>query len=277
MKKKHLLILCCLLGSLFTAVQATTPVVDILGLRVSAKVDYSPVDDLHVFASEEFRLGGTDALDCSYTELGLSYNVCSFFKAGLSYTAILNFKGDESLPLNQMIYEVDFRHRGTLDLTFSLKSGQWKFSLRERVQATYRTKRPNIYQQSQTTWVLRNRLKVAYGPKKLPIEPYLYIEPRLLLNGASWASQGAMPSEFSTATFTGYKDLYFNRYRVSIGTEWQVTERNSMDFYLIYDYLRDAEISAYEPGHSQEGILKSPVTMANSHYVALGIAYQFSL
>lgn len=276
MKRNHLIVLCCLLLGSYIHLHATTPAADMLGLRLSAKVKYEPINNLKLSASEEFRFGGYDLLDCSYTELGVSYDIFSFLEAGLSYTAIINFKGEEGVALHEMSYGIDFRHRGTFDLSFSWKAGQWKFSLRERVQATYRTENINNYQQPQTTWVLRSRLKAAYKSQRLPLAPYLYFEPRLLLNGATWSQEATM-NEFSTAQFTGYKDVYFNRYRVSIGTDWQLSNRNSLDFYLIYDYLVDKEIDAYKEGGGMEGVLKSPITTINSHYIALGIAYQFSI
>lgn len=276
MKKYYLLLLSCILTGFVMPLHASTPAAEVLGLRLSAKVSYEPVDHLQVFASEEFRFGGSDLLDCSYTEVGASYGALSFLKVGLSYTAILTMKGEAGLPLHAMQYKSDWRHRGTLDLTFSGKAGQWKFSLRERVQATYKMEQSNPYQQAPVTWVLRNRLKVAYKSQRFPLEPYVYIEPRLLLNGASWGKI-ATSTDYGHATFGGYKDVYFNRYRVAIGSDWQVSDKHSLDIYLLYDYLNDKSINAYKAGDVQEGMLKSPIHLQKKHYVALCVAYEFGL
>lgn len=277
MKKHQITMLCCLLIGTFTHLKAATPFSELWGLRFAAGIDYSPVNNLKLFASEEFRLGDYDILDCSYTEIGASYKILPFLETGLSYTAIINIKGDEGVALNEMNYKTDIRHRGTFDLTLSWKPGQWKFSLRERVQATYKAKNINNFQQPQTTWVLRSRLKAAYTSRRLPLEPYIYFEPRLLLNGATWTENATSETMFMNADFLNYNDVYFNRYRFSIGTEWQLTAQNSLDIYVIYDYLNEKEIDAYKEGGPLDGILKMPITTSHNHYLAVGIAYTFSL
>ncbi|MBO7234511.1 MAG: DUF2490 domain-containing protein [Paludibacteraceae bacterium] len=264
-----LLFLCICMMS-YLPLKATTPIAELWGARFAATFEYEPIKDLQISLSEELRLADYDILDCLYSEIGIAYKPLSFMQVGLSYTAITNFKGDTDLPLHNTNYTTDLRHRGTFDLTFSMKANQWKFSLRERIQATYRTTSVNLLEQPQTTWVLRSRLKAAYKPRRHPIEPYIYFEPRLLMNGALWNTKNS----FETASFVGHQDAYFNRYRFSLGTEWQVTDHNALDFYLIYDLLQDKDITASNNPNPQ---LTMPITMQTNHYLAVCIAYTFSL
>ena len=267
---KLLIIGLCLLFT-HLPLKATTPMGELWGTRFAAAFEYEPVKNLQLSLSEEMRFGGYDILDCLYSELGITYKPLSFLQLGFSYTAIANFKGNTDLPLHKTNYTTDLRHRATFDLTFSLKANQWKFSLRERVQATYRTTTVNLFEQPQTTWVLRSRLKASYKPRQHPIEPYLYIEPRLLMNGALWNTQ----NNLETATFIGHKDAYLNRYRFSLGTEWQVSDHNALDFYIIYDLLQDKEITAANNHNTAQ--LTTPISMQTNHYLAVCIAYTFSL
>ena len=251
---------------------------DGFGARVSAEVDYKLFKGLHLSASEEIRLGGADVMDRSYTEVGLSYKINQHLKAGLSYTAIAVYESEVTdLGDNTELvkYWYDWRHRVSADLTASFKAGQWRFSLRERLQGTYKKRELNNYQQPQTAWVVRSRLKASYKFRTLPLEPYAFIEPRLLLNGAKW-SDGCMTPDFSQAQFLGHADSYVNRMRGALGLEWRLDSRNSIDFYGFYDYLSDKEIDARKEGSAKGVGLKMPVSWKKSTRLSVGIAYKFS-
>ena len=251
---------------------------DSFSARISAEADYKVARGLHIYASEEFRFGGKDIMDRSYTEIGASYKINSHLKVALAYTAIAVYKS-ETTALNDNMkmvkYWYDWRHRVSADVTGSFKAGQWRFSLRERIQGTYKTRELNNYQQPQTAWVLRSRLKASYKFRNAPLEPYAAFEPRLVLNGAKWSAEG-VTSAFEEAGFSGHKDVYFNRLRGSVGVEWKLNSRHSLDFYGIYDYLRDKEIDARKEGSAKGVLLKAPVLLQTGHRVSVGVGYKFS-
>lgn len=280
MKKKFLTIL-TLMAALFAvpfSAHADEDDSDSFGVRLSGEADYKIMKGMHVNVSEELRfLGGTHLLDRSYTQVGFSYKFCDYLKAGVSYTAIAVHKSETTMPDTEEIttHWIEWRHRVSGDIMASFKTGQWKFSLRERVQGTYKMRDLNNYQQPQMSWVLRSRLKVAYEFRTVPLEPYAYFEPRLLLNGSKW-SEESLGTDFKNAEFLGHKDVYVNRYRGAAGLEWKLNRRNSLDFYLLYDNLYDKEIDAKKEGSKKGVMLKAPVTGYSSNRVSVGVAYKFS-
>lgn len=248
---------------------------EILGARITAEVDYRVTRGLHLFATEELRLGGRDIMDRFYTEAGVSYKITDFLKASLSYTAIGVYKS-ETTETPEAIYIrrwYEWRHRVTGDLTASFKVGQWKFSIRERVQGTYRDAEINNYQRPQTSWVLRSRFKASYGFRSVPLEPYAYVEPRIMLNGARWSAEGA---GYESAEFLGHDDVYFNRLRGVVGVGWRLDARNVLDFYILYEHELEKDIDARKEGSDKGVGLKVPVVMISSDKVALGVGYKYS-
>lgn len=251
---------------------------DAFGARVSAEVDYKIMKGMHVSVSEEVRfLGGSDIFDRSYSQIGFTYKICDYLKAGLSYTAVAVQKTKVEMPDTEEIVTnwTEWRHRVSGDLTASYKVGQWKFSLRERVQGTYKMRELNNYQQPQMGWVLRSRLKVAYEFRSVPLEPYAYFEPRLVLNGAKWGEEST-GDNYKDADFLGHKDVYMNRYRGAAGLEWTLDKRNSIDFYVLYDSLYDKEIDARKEDSKKGVQLKAPITGVSAQRVSVGIGYKYS-
>ncbi len=235
--------------------------------RYSAKVDYKIRKGLHVFVSEELRFEESMRFERSMSEVGLSYKLTDYLKAAVSYTAIGAYDSETDKV-------DDWRHRFTGELTGSFKIGQWKFSLRESVQGTYKASEVNNYQRPQTKWVLRSRLKASYGFRTVPIKTYAYIEPRLFFNGAKW-SEEATGDQFGFAEFIGHKDMYVDRLRGAIGLEWKLNSRHAIDIYGLYDYITDKEIDARKEGSLKGVVLKDPITVDKIHKISVGIGYTF--
>ena len=148
------------------------------GARFSAEADYKLRRGLHAFVSEELRFGGANLFDRSYTEVGMSYKIADYLKTSVSYTAIAVYESEiTELDQNtQMVkYWYEWRHRLTADIMGTLKAGQWRFSIRERFQCTYKAAELNNYQQPQTALVLRSRLKASYKFRAVPLQPYAFI------------------------------------------------------------------------------------------------------
>ena len=270
--------LCAALFAAPLAAHADDDDSDSFGARVSAEVDYKIMQGMHVHVSEEVRFfGGSNLIDRSYSEIGFSYKFCDYLKAAVSYTAIAVPKTKVEMPDTEVITTewTEWRHRVSGDLTASFKAGQWRFSLRERVQGTYKMRELNNYQQPQMGWVLRSRLKVAYKFRAVPLEPYAYFEPRLCLNGAKW-SEESLDENYKEAEFLGHKDVYMNRYRGAAGLEWKLDKRNSLDFYVLYDNLYDKVIDARKEDSKKGVQLKAPVTGVSSDRLSVGIGYKYS-
>lgn len=245
--------------------------------RISVEADYKIVKTLHVFASEEIRLGGKNIMARSYTAAGFSYRFNDYLKAAVSYTAIAVNRGgtaaDDAAEAAGRSYE--WRHRISGDITGSVRFGRWKLSLRERIQGTYKNRELNNFQQPQTGWVLRSRLKASYSFRTVPIEPYAYFEPRLLLNGAKWSEEG-YTQNYDDAQFIGHKDVYFNRLRGAAGLTWKLNSTHSFDLYCLYDYLYDKDIDARKEGSSKGPGLKTGIVKTTGYLVSLGAGYKFS-
>jgi len=251
---------------------------DGFGARFSAEADYRISRGFHLSVSEEIRLGGRNIMDRSHTQLGISYKINDYLKVGGAYTAIAAYKDDVTILEDNSTmtrYWYDWRHRVSGYVMGSFKAGQWKFSLRERIQGTYRTRELNNLQDPQMEWVLRSRLKVAYKCRTVPLEPYAYFEPRLVLNGAKWSEESVTP-EFENAVFLGHKDVYFNRLRGAVGVEWRLARRHSLDFYCLYDRLRDKEIDARKEGSEKGETLKAQTFFVTGNRVSVGVGYKFS-
>lgn len=240
-----------------------------VGGRISASAEYKVAKGLEVKVGEEIRLNGDHLLDRFYTSAGVSYKITDWLKAGAEYTAIGVYKETDDYNF------IDWRHRVSADLTGTLKLGRLRLSLRERVQGTHKTAEKNNFQQPQTEWVLRSRIKASYKFRNVPLEPYVFFEPRLLFNGAKWSEEG-VTSDYKSATFLGHKDVYFSRLRSSAGLEWKLNSRNSFDFYVLYDYLTDKEIDARKEGSKKGAQLKIPIETLHSHKLSICVGYKFS-
>lgn len=244
--------------------------------RISAEADYKIIKTLHIFASEEIRLGGKEIMARSYTAAGFSYKFNQYLKAAVSYTAIAVNRGeaaDEDVEAAVRSYE--WRHRISGDITGSVQLGQWRLSLRERIQGTYKNRELNNFQQPQTGWVLRSRLKASCRFRTVPLEPYAYFEPRLLLNGAKWSKDG-YTQNYGDAEFLGHKDVYFNRLRGAIGLNWKLNSSHSLDLYCLYDHLYDKDIDARKEGSSKGPGLKAGIVKTTDYLVSIGAGYKFS-
>ncbi len=134
--------------------------------------------------------------------LGGEYKLAKWLKAGAGYTFMYDhtekytFHDDDPEKANYgkpNKYAAFWgpRHRVFADLTAAAGLGDWKISLRERWQYTYRPEKTTAqrYDFDDDEWdgtqktysgkgknVLRSRLQVAYDKKGLDVEPYASVE-----------------------------------------------------------------------------------------------------
>ncbi len=232
------------------------------GARLSATLDKKISKGFHWFAEGEVRSSDNFSDIGRYqAETGLTYKISPNFKVGAGYIFI-NDKNSSSIWKT--------RHRFYGDATVGFSSGNWRYSVKERLQFTHRDV-GNPYQKTPNSLTLKSRFKVSYKASPT-LTPYGYIEFRNVLNDpactATWSTAGRVYTDY---TFQGYKDAYLNRVRGSIGVDWKLDNRNSLDFFLLGDYCYDKNIDT-----NAEGTKLKSLTYDRTFKGWLGIGYKFS-
>ena len=197
--------------------------------------------------------------------LGLDYKVAKWLKASAGYTFLYDHNqrtsyfdatDDEVLDGDAEVGDAkkyaDYwgpRHRFNVSLTFDKKLiGDFRFSLRERWQYTYRPEQTvdqrwdclnNTYDGKQKVYggtgknVLRSRLQVEYDKKGLALTPYANVE---LFN--AWSLQ---------------------KIRYQAGLDWKLSKQHSLGFFYRYQHVRSDD-DDFEP---------------NIHMIGLGYKFKF--
>lgn len=232
------------------------------GARVSVTADKRISQGFHWTAEGEARFSDNLAEFGRYQfGTGLTYKINPWLKIGGGYTLIEKKNSDG---------EWNPRHRLYGDITFSYKTGPWRFALKERLQYTHREV-GNAYQNNPNLLGLKSRFKVSYKASQT-VTPYGYVELRNVFNDPSCsATWNASTQSYSDYSFGGYNDVYFNRLRGSLGVEWKLDRHNSFDFFVLGDYCRDKEIDT-----NKEGTKLKSLTYDRKFNTSIGIGYKFS-
>ncbi len=264
MKKKLTIIsILCLAFSSLAGAQGTTNDLDPeFGGRLSVGMDKKIVKGFH------WTLDGEIRSQDNFSDLGryqfgtgLTYKISDFFKVGAGYIYISNKNtADVWKP----------RHRVYGDATFSLRTGNWRFALKERLQLTHRDV-GNPFQKVPNLVALKSRIKVSYKANPT-ITSYAYLELRNVFNdpacSATWNSGSQTYSDYS---FTGYTDTHFDRLRGSVGAEWKLNKQNAFEFYLLGDLNKEKNIDT-----NAEGTKLKSLTYDRQFFGGIGIGYVFS-
>ena len=252
MKSKQIIIL--VLGLFFPLM--AFPQTDValdpeFGGRVSLSLDKRITKGLHVSLEEEVRFDNNlGSLDRLQTTVGINYKVHPNIKLGLGY-AFINGYGANSKSFKNP------RHRLMADVTGTLHFGNWNLSLKERFQLTRRTGIFNMYQNPQNALTLKSRLKAQYkGFGK--VQPYAYFEVRNYMNapviaaaydGNVYVTLDDYSEEGEAGWFlTGFNGGYVDRLRGSLGPDIRLDKRNTLNFYILCDYLMDKQVDANAEG-----------------------------
>lgn len=232
------------------------------GGRFSAEVDKKLAKGLHAFANGEVRFNDNFSNFWRYQgTAGVSYKVNDYLKTAVSYTFIERKNTSD---------EWKIRHRFTFDITGSYRVGDFKLSLRERLQMTNK-KVNNEYQDVANGWTLRTRLMAQY--KGLGAwEPYAYVDVRNTLNAPKWTyTFDDVRGIYSDCSWEGYKDVYINRVRLGLGAEWELSKQHSFDFFALYDFCTEKDIDS-----NKKGTKLHDVKEHHNQNISLGIGYKFS-
>lgn len=265
MKRKRLVLICALAFSSagIALAQGTVNEMDNdLGGRVSVTLDKKIVKGVHLSADAEARFSDKFTSMGRYQAgLGLTWKINNTFKVGTGYMFIEKQNSEGTWKP---------RHRVYLDGSVNFRAGDWRFSLKERLQYTRRDIN-NTYQNNPNSIALKSRFKIAYKGCG-SVSPYAYVEVRNVFNDpsvkATWNTSSLAYSDYS---FGGYNDIYINRIRGSLGAEWKLSKQHSLDFFLLTDYYYDKNIDTNSSGTK----LKS-LTYDQGINVGLGIGYKFS-
>lgn len=275
MRRKHVFIL--MLGLLFPVMsfsQTDAALNPEFGGRMSVTVDKKITRGLHVSLEEEVRFDNNfGSLDRLQTTVGISYKLHPNIKLSLGY-ALINGYGTNSESFKNP------RHRLMADATGTVHYGNWNFSLKERFQVTRRTGDFNVFQNPQNAMTLKSRLMAKY--KGLGrVEPYTYFEVRNYLNApvieAAYDGSGYYTlddySETSEAGWflTGFNGGYVNRLRGSIGVDIKLDKRNTLNFYILGDYVMDKVVDA-----NAEGTKLKSYTRETGFRGWFGAGYEFA-
>lgn len=244
------------------------------GGRLSVSVDKKLARGLHVSLEEEIRMDNNfGSFDRFHTTLGLSYKVNDYLKLGVGYAMINPYSSSNSTFKSS-------RHRLMLDATGSLRFGDWRLSLRERFQATYRSGDMNEYQNPRTALTLKSRLKLSYkGLRRL--EPYAYVELRNTLNApvisASYDGTNYLTSALSQYGEAGWfidswSGVYVNRVRGSVGFDYRLSKASSIDVSLMADHIMDKVVDANAEGTKLKSYTRETGFVG---WINIGYSYSF--
>lgn len=202
------------------------------GVWTSAEVKKKIFPGLDASLEGEFRTrDGLKTVERWSGSAGLSYKMFRWLKASADYSYLRYYQPMEVTNKGNYVPEYwQPKHRFSLSLTGKTDWRRFTFSLRERWQYTYRpsqsvpkfdgddgTPKSDEYITGKGKNVLRSRLQVAYDIRKCAFTPYASCElSHSLSNGGA-----------------------YEKMRWTLGTEWKLSKRHTLDFYYLYQNKAD--------------------------------------
>mgnify|MGYP002622790169 CR=1 FL=1 len=269
-----LLLLTIFLSQTIINAQTNVSLAPTVGARLSIGLDKKIVKGFHVSLSEEIRLDNNFCkFDRFHTTLALSYKVNPYFKFGTGYALINSYSSSNKAFKGA-------RHRLMVDVIGSFRTGNWKFSLKERFQMTHYSGTMNEYQKARNTLMLKSRFTVKYYfSKKYSL--YTYVEMRNYMNapvivaaynGTNYLTTDDYSEKGETGWFLkGFNGGYINRLRGALGTEININKHNTINAYFLGDFVNDKVVDANSKGTK----LKS-YTRERGFVGWIGFEYEFS-
>jgi hypothetical protein len=231
--------------------------------RTSAAIDWKLRKGLHLNAEYELRtqddLAGVERHQAT---VGLEYKINSWLKAGADYIYIGHYNSDDTFKP---------RHRFSANLIGTFDAGDWRFSLREKLQLTHYAYSVNTFQQPKNALQLKSRFNVKYRGFDR-VEPFAYIEVRNIFNAPRCSATYSTASEaWTDYEFLSYDYAYVNRVRYAVGLDWKLSKRHALTFTEMLSNCRDWEIDTNKAGTK----LKS-MGWDKSRKATLCVGYTFS-
>lgn len=220
-------------------------------MRVGFELNKKIRKRINISWEEELRLRNNLAtVDRIHSSLGATYRVNDWFRVGAAYTFIARWHDGKKITGYKKYW--DLRHRAHADFLFTLKSGNWQFSMRERAQFTVRTDSINVREKSRCDMTLRHRFKTEYRIYSLPLRPYVSVELSNTLNAPKLAGN------------------YLEKVRSMAGVEWRLSKGSTLEFYYRFDYVFGRDI------HIGKNSGNVTITPEHGYYHILGIFYAYS-
>lgn len=270
MKTRITFIFCALCAFVPSLAKAQGTVNDLeteLRGRITVEGDWKISKGLHLSLEAEGRFTDNfSSFSRAQTGLGISYKLNKNFKIGGGYLFMENKNSSA---------EWKTRHRLYLDAAYGFKSGDWRFSVKERIQYTHKDVN-NAYQKTPNLLASKTRFKASYNGFG-DFKPYALLEARLVLNdpAVTYSSSRKYDEEddyyYWPVSDINYTDTYLNRFRGGLGVEYKLDKKNSIDIYGLLDYCYDKEIDTNKKGTK----LKS-LTWNRTLAPTVGVTYKFS-
>ena len=240
-------------------------------LRVGAGLEV-PIGRKWEFAwSEQVRLHNNLAnFDKIVSSVGFGYKPWKFLKLEAQYGFVneRTSKTDNDTGFKTIDWQI--RHRLNADITGSVRLGNVKLSLRERVRVQFRGDSVNKYEHPNPEITLRSRLKGAVDLRNGRWEPYAFAEVYTTLNAVGVVNNYLRePIRYAN---------YINRVRLGLGTEMKLSNSSKLDFYYMVHFNRsyEARYKGISKDPANDGDLKSWKLEKKCAHV-IGIDYKFKL
>lgn len=229
---------------------------DIRG-RMEGVVEWDVTKDLSLEAGVEARLNNNiGSMDRIHTFAGATYEIGKHFKIGGEYI-LINIYDNKHHGWDSN------RHRVNLNFEGEIEFGDFEFSIRERVQSTFRTGSVKLYEKANPEAILRSRLMTTYKIPHSRWSPYLLFE---LYNTLNTPIPMADLNDYNGETFK-----YITRYRGGLGAKYRIDRNNRLDFFYYIDFDR-----SYDIDYRKDGTIK-PVKLERELRHIFGISYKFKI
>lgn len=228
---------------------------DITG-RIEAEMDFKITRHLSAGIENSLRFkNNMGTFDRNYLTGTFSYKPIDYFKAGVGYTFMAIWHDGKKSTGYQKFW--DLRHRPHADVTGILPFRRWKFSLRERALAIFRTLDYDPLEKVSPEFLLRSKFSVEYSSRRYPLYPYASVEVSNTLNVPEYVSGN-----------------YIEEIRNRIGLKWRLTRRSYLDFYYRFDIQtnKDVNIDYKKDDITIKGV---DVVTERSNVHIFGICYSF--
>ena len=214
--------------------------------RSSVGAEVKLARGLRLGVQEELRTGdGLSAMDDVRSTLDLSCKLNRYVEFSGGYTLIN--------PCSQSASGfADPRHRLFFGITGTCRLGDFQFSLREKLQYTHRSD-VNIYQTPPDAFALKSRIGLKYKGIR-HWEPFGYFELRTALNESWGKVTGGIQTtrkkekDYYSFTHTGYTNIYNDRFRFNLGTDWTPARRHTLRFNVLADYISKLKLDTNSEG-----------------------------
>ena len=240
-------------------------------LRVGAGLEI-PIGRKWEFAwNEQVRLHNNLAnFDKVVSSVGFGYKPWKFLKLEAQYGFVNERTSKTDNDTGYKTIDWQIRHRLNADITGSVRLGNVKLSLRERVRVQFRGDSVNKYEHPNPEITLRSRLKGAVDLRNGRWEPYAFAEVYTTLNAVGVVNNYLRePIRYAN---------YINRVRLGLGTEMKLSNSSKLDFYYMVHFNRsyEARYKGISKDPANDGDLKSWKLEKKCAHV-IGIDYKFKL